>query len=165
MGKLYLCRHHVRFADFTAIPGEVVEAELTEAAEKRLLALGALEAVELDNDPDAPQGGPAGENTPGADDAAQEPEDSAVTEEKNTEEEDTRHWLPRRPRPARRRCPSGRGIRNEGKALRAGGHSGGRGEPGTATVRAGEGGPGGPGDCARKEIPWGTTPGKRTGSQ
>lgn len=94
MGKLYLCRHHVRFADFTAIPGEVVEAELTEAAEKRLLALGALEAVELeavelDNDPDAPQGGPAGENTPGADDAAQEPEDSAVTEEKNTEEEDT----------------------------------------------------------------------------
>ena len=22
-----------------------------------------------------------------------------------------------------------------------------------------------PGDCARKEIPWGTTPGKRTGSQ
>ena len=30
MGKLYLCRHHVRFADFTAIPGEVVEAELTE---------------------------------------------------------------------------------------------------------------------------------------
>ena len=43
MGKLYLCRHHVRFADFTAIPGEVVEAELTEAAEKRLLALGALE--------------------------------------------------------------------------------------------------------------------------
>lgn len=89
MGKLYLCRHHVRFADFTAIPGEVVEAELTEAAEKRLLALGALEAVELDNDPDAPQGGPAGENTPGTDDAAQEPEDSAVTEEKNTEEEDT----------------------------------------------------------------------------
>ena len=70
-------------------PREVVEAELTEAAEKRLLALGALEAVELDNDPDAPQGGPAGENTPGADDAAQEPEDSAVTEEKNTEEEDT----------------------------------------------------------------------------
>lgn len=94
MGKLYLCRHHVRFADFTAIPGEVVEAELTEAAEKRLLALGALEAVELeavelDNDPDAPQGGPAGENTPGADDAAQEPEDSAETEEENTEEEDT----------------------------------------------------------------------------
>ena len=87
MGKLYLCRHHVRFADFTAIPGEVVEAELTETAEKRLLALGALEAVELDNAPDAPQGGPAGENTPGADDAA--PEDSAETEEENTEEEDT----------------------------------------------------------------------------
>ena len=88
MGKLYLCRHHVRFADFTAIPGEVVEAELTETAEKRMLVLGALEAVELDNDPDAPQGGPEGENTPGADDAAQEPEDSAETEEENAEEED-----------------------------------------------------------------------------
>lgn len=89
MGKLYLCRHHVRFADFTAIPGEVVEAELTEAAEKRMLVLGALEAVELDNDPDAAQGGPEGENTPGADDAAQEPEALAETEEENAEKEDT----------------------------------------------------------------------------
>ena len=64
MGKLYLCRHHVRFADFTAIPGEVVEAELTEAAEKRLLALGALEAVELDSGTDLPEDGESGETAP-----------------------------------------------------------------------------------------------------
>jgi len=68
MGKLYLCRHHVRFADFTAIPGEVVEAELTEAAEKRLLALGALEAVELDNGTDLPEDGESGETAPPASD-------------------------------------------------------------------------------------------------
>lgn len=68
MGKLYLCHHHVRFADFTAIPGEVVEAELTETAEKRMLALGALEAVELDNGKDLPEDGESGETAPPASD-------------------------------------------------------------------------------------------------